>query len=248
MFLRWGAVGNSPNPQAGGPPLVGCPRLLIQYIRSCHPYWRPFLHPQPEDAPCRGDRDPLTTASCTAWPLKMETMCFPEMSVTNYQFALRNILEEGRSHFHCGGSLKSRRESYAVNLTGWGTKWSWPISQYYHHSSHYVKKCLCNLHFPQGLRKNICLLRDYFGMSFINIALTWSTVNRAVLRIVVFSGNICYWLDELQPVVWLPMLHAVMKPQSVCMTMDSVCEPQWHMCGLWCRSSDRYSCASTVPQ
>jgi hypothetical protein len=23
-----------PNPQAGGPPLIGCPRLLIQYIRS----------------------------------------------------------------------------------------------------------------------------------------------------------------------------------------------------------------------
>jgi hypothetical protein len=23
--------------------------------------WRPFLHPQPEDAPCRGDRDPLNT-------------------------------------------------------------------------------------------------------------------------------------------------------------------------------------------
>ena len=22
---------------------------------------RPFLHPQPEDAPCRGDRDPLIT-------------------------------------------------------------------------------------------------------------------------------------------------------------------------------------------
>jgi hypothetical protein len=40
-----------PNPQVGGPPLVGgCPRLLIQYIRSYPPYWRPFLHPQPEDA------------------------------------------------------------------------------------------------------------------------------------------------------------------------------------------------------
>jgi hypothetical protein len=24
--------------------------------------WRPFLHPQPEDAPCRGDRDPLIMA------------------------------------------------------------------------------------------------------------------------------------------------------------------------------------------
>jgi hypothetical protein len=31
----------SPNPQAGGPPPVGCPRLLTQYIRSCPPYWRP---------------------------------------------------------------------------------------------------------------------------------------------------------------------------------------------------------------
>jgi len=46
-------------PQAGGPPLVGCPRLLIQFIRSYPPYRRPFLYPQPEDAPCRSDRDPL---------------------------------------------------------------------------------------------------------------------------------------------------------------------------------------------
>ena len=34
---------------------------FIQYIRSYTPYWRPFLHPQPEAAPCRGDRDPLIT-------------------------------------------------------------------------------------------------------------------------------------------------------------------------------------------
>ena len=26
--------------------------------------WKPFLHPQPEDAPCRGDRDPLIVV-CT---------------------------------------------------------------------------------------------------------------------------------------------------------------------------------------
>ncbi|KAJ4446561.1 hypothetical protein ANN_13258 [Periplaneta americana] len=31
-------VSPSPNPQAGGPPLIGCPRLLIQYIRSYPPY------------------------------------------------------------------------------------------------------------------------------------------------------------------------------------------------------------------
>jgi hypothetical protein len=33
-FLEWGVVSTSPNPQIRGPPLVGCPRLLIQYIRS----------------------------------------------------------------------------------------------------------------------------------------------------------------------------------------------------------------------
>ena len=57
--LQGGVVSPSPNPQAGGSPLVGCPRLLIQFIPSYPPYWRPFLYPQPEDAPRRGDRDPL---------------------------------------------------------------------------------------------------------------------------------------------------------------------------------------------
>jgi hypothetical protein len=58
-FLTWlftgRVVSTAPNPQAGGPPLVGCLRLLIQFNRSYPPYWRPFLHPQPEDAPCCGD-------------------------------------------------------------------------------------------------------------------------------------------------------------------------------------------------
>ena len=69
-FLRRGVASTSPNSQAGGPPLVCCPRLLIQYIRSYPPYWRPFLHPQPEDAPCRGDRDPLMTADVCCVTLK----------------------------------------------------------------------------------------------------------------------------------------------------------------------------------
>ena len=57
--LQGGVVSTSHNPQAGGPPLVGCPRLLIQFIRSYPPYWTPILYPQPEYAPCRGDREPL---------------------------------------------------------------------------------------------------------------------------------------------------------------------------------------------
>jgi hypothetical protein len=37
FFLRWGVVSPKPNPQVGGPPLVGSPRLLIQYFRSSPP-------------------------------------------------------------------------------------------------------------------------------------------------------------------------------------------------------------------
>ena len=59
IVLQLGVVSASPSPQAGGPPLVSCPRLLIQHIRSYPPYRRPFLYPQHEDAPFRGDRDPL---------------------------------------------------------------------------------------------------------------------------------------------------------------------------------------------
>jgi hypothetical protein len=50
----------APRPtQAGGPPLAGCPRLLIQYIRSYLPYLEAvFSIRNLKDAPCRGDKEP----------------------------------------------------------------------------------------------------------------------------------------------------------------------------------------------
>jgi hypothetical protein len=62
LDLRWVFGITTPNPQPGGQLRVGCPRLLIQYIGIYPPNRRPFLHPQPEDVPCRGDSDPLMTA------------------------------------------------------------------------------------------------------------------------------------------------------------------------------------------
>ena len=41
-FLRWGVINTLLNTQVGGPPFVGCPRLLIHYICSDPPYWRLF--------------------------------------------------------------------------------------------------------------------------------------------------------------------------------------------------------------
>jgi hypothetical protein len=64
MIRFYGEELLAPRPtQAGGTPLFGCPRLLIQYtqILSYPPHWRLFLHPQPEDTPCSGDKDQLIT-------------------------------------------------------------------------------------------------------------------------------------------------------------------------------------------
>ena len=36
--LRGGVVTTSPKPQAGRRPFIGCPRLIIQYIRIHSPY------------------------------------------------------------------------------------------------------------------------------------------------------------------------------------------------------------------
>jgi hypothetical protein len=50
VFLRWGVVCISPSPK-----LAGFRDCLFNIFASTLHIWRPFLHPQPEDAPCHGD-------------------------------------------------------------------------------------------------------------------------------------------------------------------------------------------------
>lgn len=78
-FLRWGLVSASPNPQAGGPPLVRCPRLPIQYIR-CNPPLSGglFLHPQLRGRAMRWWQGPTyhdcsSNNSITGWKVQQTT-------------------------------------------------------------------------------------------------------------------------------------------------------------------------------
>ena len=83
-FLKLGDVIISPKPQTAAPLLVGCSRLFIQYIRSHLPYCRPFLLPQPEDAPCRVDRDPLITE------ISRDRILYFESCDATWKFSLNN--------------------------------------------------------------------------------------------------------------------------------------------------------------
>jgi hypothetical protein len=50
-----------PTPKLDYHPLSAVRDCLFNVFAATLHTWRPFLHPQPENAPCRGDRDPLTT-------------------------------------------------------------------------------------------------------------------------------------------------------------------------------------------
>jgi len=58
MFpLRTVIVSSSSKPPSGGPPLTGCPWLYSVYSQLLSISGGRSLHPEPEDAPCRGDRE-----------------------------------------------------------------------------------------------------------------------------------------------------------------------------------------------
>jgi hypothetical protein len=52
-----------PTPKLEDHPFLAVRDCLFNIFAATLHIWKPFLHPQPEDAPCSGDRDPLITAS-----------------------------------------------------------------------------------------------------------------------------------------------------------------------------------------
>jgi hypothetical protein len=62
-FLSREFVNNSPKHKPGGPQFHFSPDCLFNIFAPTLHVCRPFLHPQREDAPCRGDKDRHTTES-----------------------------------------------------------------------------------------------------------------------------------------------------------------------------------------
>ena len=60
-FLWPGVVSTSPNPQDKGKALLAVRDCLFNIFAATLHTWGPFHHPQPEDAQCRGKKDPPTS-------------------------------------------------------------------------------------------------------------------------------------------------------------------------------------------
>jgi hypothetical protein len=61
LFYGEELIGSRSTAKLEDHPLSDVRDCLFNVFAAALHNWRPFLHPQPEDAPCRGDRDPLNT-------------------------------------------------------------------------------------------------------------------------------------------------------------------------------------------
>jgi hypothetical protein len=59
LFYGEALLAPRPTPKLEGHPFSGVRDCLFNIFTATLHNWRPFLHPQPEHAPYRGDRDPL---------------------------------------------------------------------------------------------------------------------------------------------------------------------------------------------
>jgi len=66
-FYREGLLAPRPTPKLEDHPSSAVRDCSFQFIRSYPPYPRPFLYPQPADAPRRGDRDTLSQGNEPVW-------------------------------------------------------------------------------------------------------------------------------------------------------------------------------------
>jgi hypothetical protein len=58
FFYGEGSLTSRPTPKLEDHPLLSVRDCLFNIFAANLHSWRPFLHPQPFDSPCCGDRDP----------------------------------------------------------------------------------------------------------------------------------------------------------------------------------------------
>ena len=92
QFLRGGVVSTSPNPPKLEDHSLSAVRdCLFNTLTATLHLWRPFLLPQPEDAPCRGERDTLNGKAFSVTVSVGALIEGPVMSDMNSTEKCRNV-------------------------------------------------------------------------------------------------------------------------------------------------------------
>jgi hypothetical protein len=109
-FVKWSVfygeelLAPRPTPKLGDHPLSAVRDCLFKIFAATLHNCRPFLHPQPEDAPCRGDRDPLVTKM--SWEAKGSV---GKTTAECFAFGRSIVWWAARDCYHC-----SRWKKYCV--------------------------------------------------------------------------------------------------------------------------------------
>jgi hypothetical protein len=104
-----------PTPKLEGHPLLSVRDCLFNIFAANLHSWRPFLLPQPEDAPCCGDRDP--TCSPTVYFRENFTYVVRFPDVQQKQNKLRDL--SPRANYTDGETAACRRNYFQVLLIEW---------------------------------------------------------------------------------------------------------------------------------
>ena len=168
----WGVVSTLPNSQAGGPSLVSCLWLIIQYIHSYLPTWRLFLHP-PQDVPFWGDRDQLKIMGCTRTLVIMCTvnevvMPYPYKYGITHNFTYVTFIW----FFNIFNNLENNINRKHVSIFCYATRHKTPVPYV---SRHMPKHILAH---PKRLHWNFPLLTWMKGCSVgWNLSPWWPSYN-----------------------------------------------------------------------
>jgi hypothetical protein len=65
-----------PTPKLEDHPLSAARDSSFNVFAAILHNWKPFLHPQSEDAPCRGDRDPLNMVTGTHLTVNLTVLIY----------------------------------------------------------------------------------------------------------------------------------------------------------------------------
>ena len=212
-FLWGGVFSTSPKPSAGGSPcrLSAAAYSIYSQLTSI---LRPLFHPQPEDAPCRGDRDPLIT-ECTKHThthTHTNIYIYKQYFISHkysYIFQCIRIIFQGILYFYVASYfiVLINFVSFIAKLQ-YNTYWRWCrfITLYNIYIYIYMCVCVCVVHLLVWIINHVAVfhpLHSHITKHHVNYT------NQRHTRLLYFSFMFRFFLHHHQGELLRPLLQTM---------------------------------------